>query len=193
MGVATLLWLSSKEILVMRNRWFASVCCAVVAAAVLEPPTGAAVVLDDATILAIFDQANAADIVTGRLGAKYGASAEVRALGRMVALDHVAVQQRGRDLAAKLEIIPTPPDNDTSVADQARAVALLQSKTGAEFDRAYLLHEVAFHQSVVDAIKGTLLPAIKNDELRNLMKSVLPGFEQHLAATRAVAMKLGVR
>ena len=71
-------------------------------------------------------------------------------------------------------------------------MALLQSKTGAEFDKAYLHYEVAFHQSVVDAVKGTLLPAVKNDELRNLMKSVLPGFEQHLAATRAVARKMGV-
>ena len=175
----------------MRNRWYERVCLAVLALSIVTLPTGAAGVLDDATILAIFDQANAADIVTGRLGAKYGASEEVRALGRMVATDHMAVQQMGRELAVKLKVVPTPPDNDTSVADHARAVALLQSKTGAEFDLAYLRYEVAFHQSVVDAIKGTLLPAIKNDELRNLMKSVLPGFEQHLAATRAVAKKMG--
>ena len=175
----------------MRKRWFQILCLAVVAATIVNLPTHAAGVLDDATILAIYDQANAADIVTGRLGAKYGASEEVRALGRMVATDHVAVQQMGRDLARKLNIFPTPPDNDTSVADHARAVALLQSKTGAEFDKAYLQYEVAFHQSVVDAIKGTLLPAIKNDELRNLMNAVLPGFERHLAATRAVARKMG--
>jgi putative membrane protein len=51
---------------------------------------------------------------------------------------------------------------------------------------------VTVHQSVVDAVKGTLLPAIKNDELRILMNTVLPGFEHHLAATKAVAMKMGV-
>jgi putative membrane protein len=176
----------------IRNRWFERVCLAVVAATIVSLPTGAAGVLDDATILAIYDQANAADIVTGRLGAKYGASDDVRALGRMVATDHMSAQQMGRELAMKLRIVPTPPDNDTSVAEQAKAVALLQSKRGAEFDTAYLQYEVAFHQSVVEAIKGTLLPAAKNDELRNLMKSVLPGFEQHLAATRAVAAKMGV-
>lgn len=148
--------------------------------------------LDDATILAIFDQANSVDIFTGRLGAKYGNSEEVRALGRMVATDHVAVQQMGRDLAKKLGIIPTPPDSDTSVAEHAKAVAFLQSKSGPEFDKAYLQQETAFHQSVIDAVKGTLLPAIKNSELRNLVKSVLPGFEHHLAATKAAARKMGV-
>lgn len=153
---------------------------------------GAAPALDDATILAIFDQANAVDIYTGRLGAKYGSSMEVRALGTMVAGDHIAVQQMGRDLAKKLKMTPTLPDNDTSVADYARVVAQLQSKTGADFDKAYLQYEVAYHQSVVDAIKGTLLPAITNPELKALLKTVLPGFERHLAETKSLASKIGM-
>ena len=77
--------------------------------------------------------------------------------------------------------------------DSARAVAMLQSKRGAEFDRAYLQYEVAFHQAVIDAIKGTLLPAVSNPELRSLMTTVLPGFEHHLAATKAAAAKMGVK
>lgn len=175
----------------MRTRSFVLVCL-ILGSLLPGREADASGPLDDATILAIFDQANTADIVTGRLGAKYGASEDVRALGRMVATDHVAVQQMGRDLARKLGVMPTPPDGDTSVADSARTVALLQSKTGAEFDRAYLLHEVAFHQSVIDAVKGTLLPAAKHDDLRALIRKVLPGLEHHLAATKAVAAKLGV-
>ena len=174
----------------MRKRLF--VMSGVIAVLLSGSGTVAAGTLDDATILAVFDQANAVDIFTGRLGAKQGSSEEVRALGRMVATDHVAVQQMGRDLARKLQVMPTPPDNDTSVADYARTVALLQSKTGADFDKAYLQHELAFHQSVVDAIKGTLLPAARNGELRKLLNTVLPGFERHLAATRAAAVKMGV-
>jgi putative membrane protein len=153
---------------------------------------GAAGTLDDATILAVFDQANSVDVFVGRLGAKYGASEDVRALGRMVAADHVAVQQMGRDLAKKINVVPTPPDDDASVAEYARTVAVLQSKKGADFDKAYLEHELAFHASVIDAIRTTLLPAIRNDELRVLLIAVLPGFERHLAATKAVARKMGV-
>ena len=175
----------------MRNRFLVTVCVTAVLAAA-DRGAGAAPALDDATILAIFDQANTADIVTGRLGAKRASSEDVRALARMVVTDHVAVQQMGRDLAKKLQLMPTPPDNDTSVADCARVVALLQSKSGAEFDTAYLQHEVAFHQSVVDAINGTLLPAVRNPELRALMRTVLPGLERHLSATKAVAVKMGV-
>lgn len=149
--------------------------------------------IDDATIFAIFDQANSADIYIGLLGAKHGHSEEVRALGRMAASDHMAVQQMGRDLAKKLGIIPTPPDNDTSVLDQAKTISHLQETSGAEFDKAYLRNEIAFHQSVIDAVKGTLLPAIHNSEFKKLINDVLPGFEQHLAATVATAKKLGVQ
>ena len=148
--------------------------------------------LDDATIFAIFDQANMADIWVGRIGVKKSHSEEVRALATMVATEHEAVQQMGRDLAKRLGIIPTPPDNDTSITSQAKAVAILQSKSGADFDKAYLKHEIAFHQSVITAIKGTLLPAIKNEQFKALVTKVLPGFEHHLAETKATAKKLGI-
>src|SRR5215207_7517389 len=52
---------------------------------------------DDATIVAIFDAANGADIETGRLAAERGASREVRAFGAMLARDHATVRQMGRD------------------------------------------------------------------------------------------------
>lgn len=149
--------------------------------------------LNDATILAIFDQANGADIATARLGFKKGHSNEVKALARMVATDHEAVQQMGRELARKLNVIPAPPDNDTSAEAHAKAIAALQSKSGTDFDAAYLRHEIAFHASVIDAVKGTLLPAAENEELRALIKKVLPGFEHHLAATKEAARKLGVK
>ncbi len=157
--------------------------------------TGSAVVtagnLDDATIFAIFDQANQTDIYTGLLGAKRGHSETVRQLGKNVANDHIAVQQMGRDLAKKLGVTPTPPENDTSVSDQAKTISELQAKSGPDFDKAYLLHEIAFHQSVIAAVKGTLLPAISSEEFKKLVTTVLPGFEHHLVETQATAKKLG--
>ncbi|HHM04220.1 MAG TPA: DUF4142 domain-containing protein [Gammaproteobacteria bacterium] len=164
-------------------------------AALMMLPGHAAVAgpqLDDATILAIFDQANAIDIYTARMGAKYGHSQAVRELGRAVAADHEMVQQMGRDLARTLGIVPTPPAGDTSVADQAKTVAMLSAQSGTGFDAAYLRHEIAYHQAVIDALKNTLLPAISNPEFKALVNKVLPGFEHHLAETKAVARKLGV-
>lgn len=149
--------------------------------------------LDDATIFAIFDETNTADVWAGRIAVRQAHTEDVRELGKMVARDHEAVQQMWRDLAKKLGIIPAPPQNDATAEKLAKTVALLQSKSGVEFDKIYLQHEIVFHQSVIDAIKGTLLPAIKNEKFRALVRQALPGFEQHLAETRAVAEKLRVK
>ena len=62
-------------------------------------------VLNDATIFSIFDQANMADISTGRLGWKKAHAPEVKALAKMVVNDHSAVQQMGRELAQGLGYI----------------------------------------------------------------------------------------
>ena len=150
-------------------------------------------VLNDATIFSIFDQANMADITTARIGVKKAHSKEVRELAQMVATDHEAVQRMGRELATKLGVTPLPPDGDTSVDSLAKAIANLDGKSGAEFDKAYLLYEIGFHQSVIDAIKSALLPAVKDDQLKALVTKVLPGFEHHLAATKAAAKKLGIQ
>ena len=148
--------------------------------------------LDDATIVAIFDAANSADIETGELAAKQGHAKEVRDLGAMFARDHRAVRQQGRDLAKQLGVTPTPPANDQSAAEHAKVMAMLKSKHGTDFDRAYLQHEVEFHQAVIDAMNQTLLPAIQNQQLKDLVVKVAPAFNAHMIAAQNLQKKLNL-
>jgi putative membrane protein len=158
------------------------------AAAVLTPP---GFTLDDPTIVAIFDAANTADIETGELAATRGTSKEVREFGRMLARDHKIVRQQGRDLAQRLGVTPTPPVNDQGGKDHALAIVTLRAKQGAEFDRAFLQHEVAFHKAVTDAVTTTLLPAIQNAELKALIEKVAPAFQAHMMAAQQLEKNLG--
>ena len=150
-------------------------------------PEGPRAALDDPTIVAIFDHANTADIETGRVATQRGHSKEVRQFGAMLARDHAMVRQQGRDLAQKLGVTPTPPSGDQSAKDQAALIRRLSGLRGAEFDRAFLQHEVQFHKDVIAAIKTTLLPAIRNEELKALVVKVAPAFEAH----RQMAENLG--
>ena len=136
--------------------------------------------LDDATIVAIFDAANTADIETGKLAVERGSTRAVREYGEMLVRDHSAVRQQGRDLAARLKVTPTPPADDAGAKSHAAAMKSLQSLKGEAFDRAFLAHEVAFHKSVIDAINATLLPAIQNAEVKALVEKVAPAFQAHL-------------
>ena len=143
--------------------------------------------LNDPTIVAIFD---AADIETGSLAAEQGGSKEVRDFGAMLARDHKTVRQQGRDLATRLHVTPTPPANDQSAVDHAAAMKRLRGLHGAEFDHAFLQHEVAFHKAVIDAVTSTLLPAIQNAELKDLVVKVAPAFQAHMLAADNLDKKL---
>jgi putative membrane protein len=145
-------------------------------------PTPAA--LDDATIVAIFDAANTWDIETGALAEKKGTTEEIRDFAAMLVHDHTMVRQQGRDLAKKLGVHPTPPKDFAMAKDHEAALKTLRAAKGAEFDRAFLQHEVNFHKAVIDAVTGTLLPAIQNQELKDLVTRVAPAFQAHMTAAQ---------
>jgi putative membrane protein len=149
--------------------------------------------LDDATIMAIFDNANTADMETGKLAAQRGHTNEVRQFGVMLARDHQMVRQQGRDLALKLGIIPTPPSGEQSAQNHAAAMRRLSGLQGREFDSAFLQHEVLFHETTIAAIENTLLPAITNEKLRAMVVKVAPAFKAHLDMARNLGIQLAAR
>ena len=153
---------------------------------------GAAPTLDDAAVLATFDQVNGFDIETARLGAVRGSSEAVRSLAADVLRDHSMVLQMARDLAARVGISYRVPTADDGTRSHAAALTELGRLSGAAFDAAYLRYEIGFHDGAIRAVKEVLLPSATNPELRALLSTVGAGFEHHLAMTRDVARQLGV-
>jgi putative membrane protein len=147
--------------------------------------------LDDATIVAIFDAANSWDIETSQLAAKKSANKDVAMFADMMIKDHTAVRKLGRDLVAKLNVAPTPPGKDFALyIDHTDIMKKLNSTTGADFDKAYIDHEVTYHQAVIDAVTKQLLPATQNAEVKDLETKVAPNFVAHLAAAKAAQAKI---
>ncbi len=163
--------------------------------AAMQPPSvqGQKSALDDATIVAIFDAANTADIETGTLAAERAGSNAVRQFGAMLARDHQLVRQQGRDLAKKLGVTPTPPADQISAREHAALMQRLSKLSGSAFDRAFLQYEERFHRDVITAVQSTLLPAIKNPELRDLVVKVAPAFQAHMEMARNLAQQLATR
>jgi putative membrane protein len=151
----------------------------------------AAQALDDPTIVAIFDAANTLDIETGKLALQRSHTKSVRDLATQFIHDHTAVRRQGRDLAKKLGVKPTPPAKLDLIDAHKKAMADLRTKSGAEFDKAYAETEVAYHQAVIDAINQSLLPAIKNAELKALVEKIGPAFQGHLEAAKQLQKTLG--
>jgi putative membrane protein len=106
--------------------------------------------------------------------------------------DHTGVNKQAGDLAAKLKV--TPADNPTSRSLKdggEKNLANLRSLKGPAFDKAYIDHEVAYHQAVLDAVDRTLIPGASNAELKALLVKVRPAFVAHLEHARKLQSSLG--
>ena len=160
------------------SRW-SIVAASVVAIAPVYAQSKAAAKLDDPTIVAIFDAANTYDMETGSLAVKKAHSKDVREFAAMLVRDHRNARQQGRDLAKSLHATPTPPKNFALAKAHVAAMRSLRGLKGRAFDRAFLKHEVDYHNAVIDAVTHTLLPAIQNAQLKDLVTKVAPAFVAH--------------
>ena len=142
---------------------------------------------NDAQIAGIVVAANQVDIDAGRLAESQGHSNDVKTFGRQMVTDHTAVNKQATELVTKLKV--KPEDSDTSKSLKAGAadnIKNLKSLKGAAFDKAYVDHEVAYHQAVLDAVDKTLIPSAQNAELKALIVKVRPAFVAHLEHAKMV-------
>ena len=147
---------------------------------------------NDAQIAHIVVTANQVDIDAGKLAESKGQSSDVKAFGKQMVTDHTGVNTQAAALAKKLNV--TPQDNPTSQALKtggADNVKNLQGLSGNAFDKAYIAHEVDYHQQVLDAIDKTLIPSAQNAKLKALLVSVRPAFVGHLEHAKQIQADLG--
>jgi putative membrane protein len=145
----------------------------------------------DAQIASIVVTANQVDIDAGNLAKTQATNADVKAFGAQMVTDHTGVNKQATDLVTKLKV--TPEDNPTSQSLKdggAKNVANLKTLKGAAFDKAYIDHEVTYHQQVIDALDKTLIPNAKNAELKALLVKVRPAFIAHLDHAKKIQASL---
>ena len=105
--------------------------------------------------------------------------------------DHTAVNKQATALAKKLGVKPEESATSKSLKSDARKnVANLKGLKGAAFDQAYVDHEVAYHEQVLDAIDKVLIPSAKNAELKDLITKVRPAIAAHLDHAKMVQSSL---
>jgi putative membrane protein len=146
---------------------------------------------DDAQIAGIVVAANTVDIDAGKLAQKMAKSAEVKAFAKQMVTDHTGVNKQAVALVTKLKVKPQDSDLSKSLKQGGSDnLAKLKGLKGAEFDKAYVAHEVAYHQAVIDAMDKTLIPNAKNAELKETLVKVRPAFVAHLEHARHIEASL---
>lgn len=161
------------------------------AAAAAPPPASAPAPLTDPNIVAILDNANASDSAAGKIASEKGSAADVREFGKMMMRDHHSLRKEGQDLAKKLNVTPAMPVGDSSAsAAQHWQDSLNAMPKGAAWDKAYIDHEVAYHQSVLQTATAAQ-GAAQDTSLKGLIARAAPNIQAHLDKAQSIQAKLG--
>jgi putative membrane protein len=152
-------------------------------------PAGA---VTDPQIADIVVAANEVDIKAGELAQSQGTDPRVKEFAQRMITDHTGVNQAATELVTRLGVTPEP----NPVSQQLRQGGEqnrnhLQGLSGADFDRAYIGHEVDYHQQVLDAIDQTLIPNAQNPELKALLEQTRPAIAAHLQHAKEIQGSLG--
>lgn len=145
----------------------------------------------DPEIAHIAYTAGVIDIEAAKQALSKTSNKDVKTFAEDMARDHEAVNKQALDLVKKLNV--TPQDNDTSKTlskNAAEKRAELAKLKGAEFDKAYIANEVAYHKAVDSALETTLIPNASNAELKSLLQTGLKIFQGHEQHAEHVAAEL---
>jgi len=137
--------------------------------------------LTDPEIASVAVTANQIDIDAGKFAKEKSKNQEVLKFAETMINDHQAVIDQAVALVKKLNV--TPKDNAVSQkmsADAANTKKMLQSKSGKDFDKAYIDNEVSYHKAVIDAVQNVLIPQSQNAELKQLLQNIIPALKAHL-------------
>jgi len=157
------------------------------------PATPAPPEYSDAEIAHIAVTANSIDSTAAVQALKKATNSEVKSFARTMIRDHGAANKLATALATKLSL--TPQDNEKSRSmesgyDQSQAELNAATLTGAAFDKAYIDHEVVYHQAVLDALDKFLIPQADNAELKALLEQIRPNVAQHLEMAQKIQTTL---
>lgn len=148
--------------------------------------------LNDPQIASILTTANQVDIDAGKLAQQKASSQEVKDFAQRMVTDHQAANKAAMDVFQKINL--KPQDNPSSTALKVggnRTLTKLKGLQGAAFDKAYMDNEVVMHQTVLDTIDKSLLPAARSEDLKDLINKTRPVIADHLEQAKKIQGTLG--
>lgn len=145
------------------------------------------VVLNDAQIAQIVVTADTVDVNYGKLAVKTTENPEVKAFAETMIRDHSSVNDQATALAKKLGVTPQKSELSKNLdANGKKKLDKLKELSGSEFDKAYIDNEVTYHEAVIGVMDKTLMPNVKNPELKALLEKGRPIFVSHLEHAKKI-------
>jgi putative membrane protein len=144
---------------------------------------------DPAAILSQMNFANTSEIQLSTVAVKKARSPQVKRIARKLAADHTKNREELRALAQKLNVTLTPEQGGSVSA--APLPTDLRARSGHNFDRAYIDHEVEGHQSDIGRLETEAIPSVQNADVKAYLQRTVTEMQSHLSSLKQVQRQLG--
>ncbi|HEX2250829.1 MAG TPA: DUF4142 domain-containing protein [Gemmatimonadales bacterium] len=145
-----------------------------------------------AGVLSQLNVSNTTEIQLSNLATRKASAPGVKQIAQKLATDHTRNREQLRALAKQLKVNLVPAQGGSvSAADSVAMPSDLEGKSGAEFDRAFIEHEIEDHQTNIQRIETQLLPTAESQQIKEYLGKTLTEMKGHLASLQQVRQQLG--
>ena len=149
-----------------------------------------AAILTDENVFALLDTAYAAVIATDRL-AQEKTDGAVNEFAAKAVSENAVTRSGVKATAERLNIAPVLPDRDV-IRDHAQTMSDLQSRTGADFTRAYLDRAIQVRKDLIDEIDDALESGgVRQEPVRKFLSDVRVSLDASRKAAEDLRAKQG--
>ena len=134
---------------------------------------------DEAAALKRIAQANVNEVAAGKIGAEKATSPDVKRFAQKMVDDHGKMAQELKSLGQSKGV---PVADSTGMTDMAK-LKMMERKSGAEFDQAFMDHMVKEHELTAKDVEATAAKA-KDAEFKAALQKALPHIKEHLAEAK---------
>jgi putative membrane protein len=145
-----------------------------------------------AGVLSQMNVSNTTEIELSRLASTKASSPAVKQIARTLVAHHTKNREEVRALAQKVNVTLTPAQGGSvSSADSVALPQDLQNLSGADFDKAWLQHQIEAHNSNIQRLQNQTLPAVQDPQIKAYLQKTLTAMQGHLASLERAEQQLG--
>lgn len=136
--------------------------------------------MSNAEVIGLLNTINRSEIDAGQLAKQTASTQEVRSFASRMVSEHEMMKQKVNQLAQRLSVQPQKPAlASTMESTHQETMEELRTKSGSDFDKAYMAYQVKMHEQAVDLVNDVAHSA-DNQSLQLHLREATPDLQNHL-------------
>lgn len=153
--------------------------------------SSAAFALTDGDIAEMMKHANDAEIDAGKLAKSRATTPAVKDFAKDMIAAHEDNMKEGKKVAKNDDIKARASDESKEFKKTAKdQYSELKKKKGTDFDRAYIAHQIAMHQQLLNELDQKFIPQAQSQQFKAFLTETKGHVQEHLAKAQQVQQSL---